>query len=345
MPFRFVAIWPIGILLAIEMLIAHVEAQEFGRTKNSNRRQANDQKAVELNRQGLKLLRVNDFEKAIELFTQVIEVEPSFVPYLNRGIARSENKQYGEAIDDLTTAISLNARSAEAHYLRATAYYEQKKLEQAKTDVDKALELKPNFAEALNVRGRVYHAAGDLDKALEDYNASIKLAPNESLALRNRGLLWIDREQYKKAIDDFSAVLRLVPDDVDATMRRGWSYLKLHQYDKAAADLERSAKLAPDDHRCVGILAWLLSTCPDPKYRDGKRAVQLATASLQLAKDRDAGGFDILAAAYAEVGDFGAAAKAQQQAIEMETDKVMLAGYRERLSLYKSKRPYRLSKD
>jgi Flp pilus assembly protein TadD len=180
---------------------------------------------------------------------------------------------------------------------------------------------------------------------MDDYNRSIKLAPNDRVALRRRALLWIDKEEFQYAIDDLSTVLTNAPTDESSLLHRGWSYLKLHQYDEAVADLERAIKLGPKDPRCLTILAWLLATCPDPKFRDGKRAVQLATASQRPAKDLQGAYLDILAAAHAENGDFEAAVRTQQEAIEVETDKTMLTGFRERLSLYKSKKPYRLPMD
>lgn len=65
----------------------------------------------------------------------------------------------------------------------------------------------------------------------------------------------------------------------------------------------------------LGNVVWILSTCPEAKHRDGARALKLG---LELLKNNqhDPSILDNLAAAYAEMGDFGAAVKVQQQAID-----------------------------
>ncbi|MBV7316283.1 tetratricopeptide repeat protein [Shewanella sp. NIFS-20-20] len=65
----------------------------------------------------------------------------------------------------------------------------------------------------------------------------------------------------------------------------------------------------------LGNVVWILSTCPEAEHRDGARALALG---LELLKSNqgDPSILDNLAAAYAEMGDFGAAVKIQQQAID-----------------------------
>ena len=86
-------------------------------------------------------------------------------------------------------------------------------------------------------------------------------------------------------------------------------------------------------------LAWLLATCPEARYRDGRHAVELATKACELS-EWQYNHVDTLAAAYAEAGDFEQAVRWQQMAIEMASDSGR-DDYRSRLALYKSGKPYR----
>jgi tetratricopeptide (TPR) repeat protein len=89
-------------------------------------------------------------------------------------------------------------------------------------------------------------------------------------------------------------------------------------------------------------LARLLATCPDAKARDGKRAVEYATTACERTGWKAPFCLDTLAAAYAEAGQFDEAVRYQTRALDDPT----LKGYfrpapKERLELYKQKKPYR----
>lgn len=89
----------------------------------------------------------------------------------------------------------------------------------------------------------------------------------------------------------------------------------------------------------INNLAWLLSTCPDPELRDGKRAVAL----LQPVIDQSPQMLDTLAAAYAETGDFEQAVELQQKAIAAlaKTADGRLPDFVGRLLAYRAGRPWR----
>ncbi len=78
--------------------------------------------------------------------------------------------------------------------------------------------------------------------------------------------------------------------------------------------------------------AWIWATCPDSRYRDGKQAVESATRACELTGWKSPDELDTLAAAYAESGDFTAAAKWGQQAAEAYTDEEHRARCHERLA-------------
>ena len=125
-----------------------------------------------------------------------------------------------------------------------------------------------------------WHHKGEFDKAIADYTQAIRLDPENDVLYFNRALAWGRKESFKNAIADFNEAIRLDSDDNLAYNGR----------------------------------AWLWATCPDARFRDGKKAVESAIKACELTEWKDAASAAVLAAAYAEVGDFDAAAKWQTQA-------------------------------
>jgi lipopolysaccharide biosynthesis regulator YciM len=84
----------------------------------------------------------------------------------------------------------------------------------------------------------------------------------------------------------------------------------------------------------------MLATCPDEKGRDGNRAVQLAMKACELTNSKRAFYFFVLAAAYAEAGQFDKAVQNQNKAME---DSLLRQSpvCRQCLELFKQKKPYR----
>jgi hypothetical protein len=100
-------------------------------------------------------------------------------------------------------------------------------------------------------------------------------------------------------------------------------------------------RLEPTSARGYNGRAWLWATCPEAKYRDGKRAVESATTACELSAWKEPNDVDTLSAAQAEAGDFDAAVKSQSKAISLLTDPAKKQDYRSRLMLYEQHKPYR----
>jgi tetratricopeptide (TPR) repeat protein len=78
----------------------------------------------------------------------------------------------------------------------------------------------------------------------------------------------------------------------------------------------RLLKLAPRNAVGHNDLAWLLATCPDSKFRDPKRAVELAKKAVEL--DQNAGtNWNTLGVAHYRAGDWKAAIEALKKSDEL----------------------------
>jgi tetratricopeptide (TPR) repeat protein len=200
--------------------------------------------------------------------------------------------------------------------------------------------LEPQTARDFTVRAADWLRVKMHDKAIADCSEAIELGSHDPLARIYRGLAWSEKKEYDKAIADFNEALELEPDNAFALYARASAWGEKKAYEKADADLARALELAPDNPLTHNARAWTWATCPDAKYRDGRKSVESATKACELTEWNEAGLIDTLAAAYAEVGDFASAIKWQNKALELETDPKNKEEYIARLKLYKEKKPY-----
>ena len=135
----------------------------------------------------------------------------------------------------------------------------------------------------------------------------------------------------------------MAPTFAPAYVGRGDVWRKKGNYDKALGDYNHAVALESKNSVAFNNRAWLLATCPDAKYRDGKVAVESATRACELSKWKDARRLDTLAAACAEAGNFPKAVEWQEKANTLFTDAESKTRGGERLKLYQHKRPYRES--
>jgi tetratricopeptide (TPR) repeat protein len=149
------------------------------------------------------------------------------------------------------------------------------------------------------------------------------------------GLDALKAGDYDKAIRDFTLTLEVFPEDYEALSSRGVAWFYTAVYDRALQDATRALEINPYYTIGANQLAWMLATCPDPQYRDGKKAVALA----ETVVDRfpEANFMDTLAAAYAEAGNMEAAVKIQRLAVERLRGEMAVsdtASFEKRLNAY-----------
>src|SRR5262249_51627501 len=143
-----------------------------------------------------------------------------------------------------------------------------------------------------------------------------------------------------KAVADYTEVLRLHPNHVPTLLARTAVSAQQRAYLDAWGDLEKALALEPENPVVCNNLAWLLATCPEDNYRDGKRAVELARKACELTAWEMPHCLDTLAAACAETGAFADACQWETKAMALSPDAEKPVR-RSRLDTYQNQQPYR----
>ena len=147
------------------------------------------------------------------------------------------------------------------------------------------------------------------------------------------------------AIEQFRRVIALQPDRIDAFFNLGSALAASDRFEEAIETYLRALSIAPDQSVIANSLAWLLATAPPDHCRDGAEALRMAEDVCRITGSKNPQFLDTLAAAYAEVGRYDDAVETAQRAIEAAQQSPRFAGLaqriRERLELYRARRPHR----
>jgi tetratricopeptide (TPR) repeat protein len=172
-----------------------------------------------------------------------------------------------------------------------------------------------------------------LQEAVEMFRRQSKFGPAlEGLELEKEG-------KFLEAMDRYTTVLDQAPDTAWVLVRRAHCLARTGDPAGAKADLRRAGRLIPETATDRVMLAWAKATCPYLEYRDGAGAVSLAKRALQ--EEPRVQTYGILAAGYAEMGDFRKAQETVMLALSKGPTAEERKALEARLEEYREKRTRR----
>jgi len=232
----------------------------------------------------------------------------------------------------VSTGLCLGQDTAEQSSTKGVEYAAQGKFKEAKEEFEKALEVDPSYESARRylkviedvheqeTKGKTTLHIFDLNQAISHFNKAVESNPNYAIPFTYRGHVYGGRGLYSEAIADYNKALEIDPRTADSPFDtyywRGRAWMEKGKIDRAITDYNRALERNPGNANAYNVLAWLLATCSDAKYRDGVRAVELADKAVELAPQYY-GFWDTLAAAYAEASLFQDAIATQEKAIAL----------------------------
>jgi tetratricopeptide (TPR) repeat protein len=251
---------------------------------------------------------------------------------------------YEPALSDANQAVSLAPKKSDPYSSRAYVLVDQKQYAKAIADLSDAIKYSDEKdGDLYSRRGLAYLSMRDYDHAIEDLTEATKLDGYHPETLKSRASAYAGKKEDDPAIADLTRALKINPKDTDAYRARATAYEDRKQYDLAVADLNRAIEVSSWDSTAHNALAWMMSTCPDQKFRNGREALRHASRACFLTSWQDGDSIDTLAAALAEVGDFSQAVSWEQRALTFmkSENNEHQQDAAKRLELYKAKQPYR----
>jgi tetratricopeptide (TPR) repeat protein len=152
-------------------------------------------------------------------------------------------------------------------------------------------------------------------EAIEAFSAVIGMIPGDFEAHNYRGIARAYQKDYDGAIEDYTMALSIKPGYAEAFSNRGFAWVKKGNLGKALDDFSRAIEIEPNFVDALNSQAWILATSSDKRYRNGKKAVDLALKAMDINETVDS--LDTLSAAYAANGQLDEAVASQKRVIEM----------------------------
>jgi len=183
---------------------------------------------VELSvKQGLELIEKKEYQKALDLFQNLVNQKENPEYYYNIGYIKTAQNKHHEAIDAFSKATRLDRLFVKAYKamamvykamgatdkveectrIAAEIYMDTDKLGKAEDLLNELLESGTNSLNVFNTLGVLYRKKGDIKEAMKQYKKALRIHPDEPYIYYNIGRLYLDAKNATKAKTYFQAAL------------------------------------------------------------------------------------------------------------------------------------------
>ena len=191
-------------------------------------------------------------------------------------------------------------------------------------------------------QGVAFLKAQRFGEAIKVLSKAIKNDAKDAEAFHYRGIAQYYQGHLEKAMTDYTHAIAIKPDLPGVYTSLGVAQFRVGDYLQAEKNLKTALARNPKDADALNQLAWMLAVCPDKKYRNGKKALDLSRGVINLKTTPNF--LDTLAAAYAETGNYDDAVRVQRKVIALLSQEERLNNieiYLDRLKKYEAHRPWR----
>ncbi len=246
---------------------------------------------------------VNTTADAIKTIRQQFVDDES---YIRAAVAAYDAKDYNAAEQAYHMALSLAPNRPEALHGLGTALTFQGRFDEAEGYFLKTTEVAPEFRDAFKDLGWSRARQHKYEEAVAPYREALRINPDDAQChiLLGAALMVLGRKKEVHMHTDMAIRLDAAFADARESVDVADGFLRTGKLVEAADHYDRAVELGPNYLPALVGLASVLATANEESLRDGKRAVELAEKACELMRYTDAAAMAVLAAAYAETGQF-----------------------------------------
>ena len=250
---------------------------------------------------GLDRLQTENYIGAADAFKKAIEIDPAYdkAHYTLGRIFLINLGKTAEAVERLTTAVTLAPNNARAHQMLGVAHFKRNAYRHAIPALRRAVELGVQVEEDYPYHpyydlGMVYLKQDEFDEAIRCFEQAIQLHPDQIRAYYGLGNALIRKgdvkngaEQIRKyqalkpylnLVSQLEIAVRRTPNNPERWYQLGRLHAQYGRFEKAIVPLQRSIELNPHDWKVFNILSvcYMRLNQFDKMEETCKAAVRLA---------------------------------------------------------------------
>jgi tetratricopeptide (TPR) repeat protein len=241
------------------------------------------------------------------------------------------------------TTLERNPKAWMAHDNLGALLLREGQVNEAIVHFQKALEIDANQVEVQANLGNALLQKGAFEEAIAHYNKALQIKPTYAEVHYNLGNALLRQGQADEAIAEYEKALEIKPDFADVHNNLGLVLFQKGEVDQAIAHYQRALEINPQDVEARANLAWTLATSPQTSMMKAI-AVKLAQQTNELTGNANPMVLRILAAAFAQSGQFSEAIETAERSLQLATAQnktSLVEALRTEIGLYQKGFPYR----
>jgi tetratricopeptide (TPR) repeat protein len=200
------------------------------------------QNAKKLYKSGKNYSKTGNFEKATELFSQAIDLNPSFTKaILARAAAYEELIEYKKAAEDYATLSTMEPDKSTYFVKAGTLYFHAKDYQKAIPLLNSAADLDSKNADIYVFKSKSYFELKNYREALDDINSALAIEQTGSNYYQ-RGLIYSEMQNFAAAKKDFLQALMFNAQNSEARTQLAFTQFNLKEIDNALQSLNTAIK-------------------------------------------------------------------------------------------------------
>ncbi|MDB9513807.1 tetratricopeptide repeat protein [Kamptonema animale CS-326] len=205
--------------------------------------------------QAEELMQARDYESAIAIFQQALEIDPNNTEVLRKcGKALTsyakvlkEGNRLDKRLEILKTLVDIEPKNPKNLRSYANALTKNNQHEKAFYFFEQALQIEPNNLITLRSYANALTATNQYEKAFQLFEQALQLEPNEPRTLRSYANALTATNQHEKAFQLFEQALQLKPSNPITLRSYAHALIETNQHEKAFQLFEQALQLEPNN--------------------------------------------------------------------------------------------------